>query len=110
MCYVQIRIVLENRLGSQKSAISEREMAVLGPKNVLFPDKHSRELPGSCFDILQSFYQQIGGQNQRCHPEDVGISMYTSAVEIWEEGLEGCLTTNFGWSARRRSARGYWIG
>jgi hypothetical protein len=39
---------LENqlRVGSQKSAISEKEMAVLGPKNVLFPDKHSRELPG----------------------------------------------------------------
>jgi hypothetical protein len=59
MCYVQIRIVLENRLGSQKSAISEREMAVLGPKNVLFPDKHSRELPGSSRGPL-SFIQDLG--------------------------------------------------
>ena len=48
MCYIRIRIPLENQLGRQKSAISEKEMAVLGPKNVLFPDKHSRELPGSC--------------------------------------------------------------
>jgi hypothetical protein len=38
----------------QKSAISDKEIAIFELRKVLFPDKHLRELPRACFDAVRS--------------------------------------------------------
>ena len=46
-CYIRIRIWVKAGPAGLKSAISEKEIAIFELSKVLFPDKHSRELPGS---------------------------------------------------------------
>jgi len=44
---------------SLKSAISEKEITLFGLLKVLFPDKHSRELPGSYTDFGM-YHEEMG--------------------------------------------------
>jgi hypothetical protein len=65
-----IRKKMKENESSPQSAISEKEMAVLGPKKVLFPDKHSRELPGSsCFEAWQFGEPPADSLTILCHPQ-----------------------------------------
>ena len=78
-----IRKKMKENESSPQSAISEKEMAVLGPKKVLFPDKHSRELPGSYDNDLHGD-RHPEGSNEVCWAADrIHLKLASSVGESY---------------------------